>query len=716
MYNINSQKSSHLAVLDIDKSSHKTYIPCCIESLGLSFVVSFDSSEKHCTLIVISMRRKRILARMNIDFQISRFISSHNKLTVMYLDESTVVFGVSALLFFVNLKKMVCEILTNKDDLFSGVFKTDNLELVNEVKRNLSDSRNLIRYKEDSDFYIIAEPADQLYTYKNQFRMLKNGEIRYLSSENTVINPDLYKLTINKCSTTLKAGSSTVPIFSCLSLNVIPFNMESIKIGHQMKLLSWKHEILTKRTETIEMVYFDMKTHKREVKRTVFNKGTMKFQKSMFTEPDKKFLILFYIKSGYKLVYRIYNFETNEISGNYGLILDTGPNEFLKCEDNLDFIINFRFSGIVMGNFKQFTKPEIIPNTAHMFRCNLTSYGAEEDCYYKLVDDFRTTRLEQIAFVEEQKPEINFKAPMLKKVQSEVISNKLKNTLKQDSNLPEIRVDSPRDELSSGSSRGEMSVTSLEENIQENSAHGSNNHLDVNKDLLNVTQSPISSMASSSRVSMTNSKAENRNLENLVPETQILFHNDRDFNDMKHFSNNMLLSFRENMLYLFDTKNSEKQSVRIPFLTEIKEVHFFTFSDRISYVDLIDSKFCNLYSLKIMNGVILDLNITKACFYYPKLLILSRNTKMYQVSEDHYFDILKQAYIKPDFENEINEMISTQVKSAEELEKRLQKIVALGFKFSRFFGKESALLDVFREFGDSVLTDGYRFKYGIDSQ
>ena len=152
----------------------------------------------------------------------------------------------------------------------------------------------------------------------------------------------------------------------------------------------------------IEMVYFNNQTRKREVKRKIFTKGTMKFQKSVFTQPEKKWLIMFYIKSGYKLVYRIYNFETNEISKNFGLVNDMGPNEFLKCEDNLDFIINFRFSGILQGNFMQFKKPEMIPNTAHMFRSNMTSYGAEEDCYYRLVDDFRTTRLEQIAFVEDE--------------------------------------------------------------------------------------------------------------------------------------------------------------------------------------------------------------------------------------------------------------------------------------------------------------------------
>lgn len=127
--------------------------------------------------------------------------------------------------------------------------------------------------------------------------------------------------------------------------------MESHKIGHQLKLLTWKHTVINKTTEMIEMVHFDVKTLKREFKRKVFNKGTMKLQKTILTNPDKKFLILFYVMNGYRLVYRIYNFEENTLSGNYILVNDTGPNEFLKIEDNLDFIINFRFSGILQGNF-----------------------------------------------------------------------------------------------------------------------------------------------------------------------------------------------------------------------------------------------------------------------------------------------------------------------------------------------------------------------------
>jgi hypothetical protein len=136
-------------------------------------------------------------------------------------------------------------------------------------------------------------------------------------------------------------------------------------------------------------------------------------------------------------------------------------------------------------------------------------------------------------------------------------------------------------------------------------------------------------MPSSSKLSMANSKAENENLEKLVPNTNILFHNDRDFTDMKLFSNNVLLSYRENMLFLFNTKTQEKQSVRVPKLTSIKEVHFFTHSDRISYIELTDGKFCNLFSLKITSGVILDLNIKRSCFFHPKLLIFSRTTKIY---------------------------------------------------------------------------------------
>lgn len=193
--------------------------------------------------------------------------------------------------------------------------------------------------------------------------------------------------------------------------------MESHKIGHQLKLLTWKHSVLDNSTEMIETVNFDVKTLKREYKRKVFNKGNLRLQKSVLTSPDKKFLILFYLMNGYRLVYRIYNFEENTISGNYVLINDTGPNEFLKIEDNLDFIINFRFSGIIQGNFLQYCQPQIIPNTAHMFLSNMTSYDVELDCYYRLQEEYVSTRLEQISFVEAQ-PKTPLQSPGLKKMQS----------------------------------------------------------------------------------------------------------------------------------------------------------------------------------------------------------------------------------------------------------------------------------------------------------
>jgi hypothetical protein len=317
--------------------------------------------------------------------------------------------------------------------MFSGVFKSTDSELVQRVDQSLDKERTLIRYRPDSDFYIVAESSNKLYTYKNQFRVFNQTEVLYLEAQTTSINTDLYTLSLKRVS---KTEAST--IYKFYSLNNIPFNMESYKIGHKLKLLSWKHSILDRRTELLEMVYFDIKTKKREVKRKIFNKGTMKFQKSVFTQPERKFLILFYIKSGYKLVYRIYNFENNSMSKNFGLINDMGPNEFLKCEDNLDFIINFRFSGILQGNFKQFKKPEMIPNTAHMFRSNMTSYGAEEDCYYRLVDDFRTTRLEEIAFVEEEEsPKIGAMKQILVKSQSHA------NVLTENeelSNKPQVRV------------------------------------------------------------------------------------------------------------------------------------------------------------------------------------------------------------------------------------------------------------------------------------
>jgi hypothetical protein len=301
---------------------------------------------------------------------------------------------------------------------------------------------------------------------------------------------------------------------------------------------------------------------------------------------------------------------------------------------------------------------------------------------------------------------------------SETHAGELKNKLFEQK-MPTITIDSPSN---SSGSEGRLSLDSLEE-ISENKPPQLRKQdtlplpkLSPLKSSLGSIDSSLSnSRASSSKLSMTNSKAENKNLENLVPATQILFHNDRDFTDMKHFSNNMLLSFRDNLLFLFNTKTNEKQSIRVPHLIGIKEIHFYTYSDRISYIELTDSKFCNLYSLKITSGIILEMDIKKSCFFHPKLLIFSRSTKIYQVSEDHYYDMVQQKYIKPDFKNEINEMIESKVASREELEQRLQKIVALGFKFSDYFGLNSGLLSIYNKFGDTVLTDGYKFKYGIDA-
>ena len=85
------------------------------------------------------------------------------------------------------------------------------------------------------------------------------------------------------------------------------------------------------------------------------------------------------------------------------------------------------------------------------------------------------------------------------------------------------------------------------------------------------------------------------------------------------------------------------------------------------------------------------------------------------MSEDHYYDMVEQKYIKPQFSQELHDMIDTEVVSLEDLESRLHRIVAFGFKFSAYFGTESGLLSVYKLLGDRVLTEGYRFKYGIDA-
>lgn len=214
--------------------------------------------------------------------------------------------------------------------------------------------------------------------------------------------------------------------------------------------------------------------------------------------------------------------------------------------------------------------------------------------------------------------------------------------------------------------------------------------------------------------SMVNSSANNRSLKNLVPQTHIIFHNDRDFKFMRHFSNKVLLGFRDNILYLFNTQTLAKHAIKVPYLSCIKEIHFFTYSDRVAYVDLVDDKFSNLYCLKIMGDTIIDMTLHKNSYQYRQLLILSRTTKIYQVSEDQYYDILNKEFIRPDYGKELADLIECDVSTAEELEDRLYRIVTLGFKFNQYLGKSSGLQQVFEIYNDRVLAEGYRFKYGID--
>ena len=330
----------------------------------------------------------------------------------MYYDTKTVVFGINSLLFFVDMVSYTCKLFTHQDQVFSGVFRTSDNMLVQQLQKNIGEDRKLINYKDQRDFYILAESPQTLYTHKSKLRLCPDSSITVFQAQSSLTNPDVFRLKVLSCS-----KEACLDLAEYYSTNNIPLTMESHKIGHQMKLLTWKHTVISKTSEMIEMVHFDVKTLKREFKRKVFNKGTMKLQKTILTNPDKKFLILFYIMNGYRLVYRIYNFEDNSLSSNFVLVNDTGPNEFLKIEDNLDFIINFRFSGILQGNFLQYCQPQLIPNTAHMFLSNMTSYDVELDCYYKLQEEYLSTRLEQISFVEEQ-PKTVLQSPGLKKMQS----------------------------------------------------------------------------------------------------------------------------------------------------------------------------------------------------------------------------------------------------------------------------------------------------------
>lgn len=111
--------------------------------------------------------------------------------------------------------------------MFSGVFKCENLSLLNQLRKNLDQGRTLIRYKPDSNFYIVCESSNKLYTYKNQFRMYENKELRYLEATTPEINPDLYTVKLKSCT---YAEGKHIRTFH--SINNVPYTMESYKIGH----------------------------------------------------------------------------------------------------------------------------------------------------------------------------------------------------------------------------------------------------------------------------------------------------------------------------------------------------------------------------------------------------------------------------------------------------------------------------------------------------
>ena len=188
----------------------------------MSFILSFNSTETHCKMIVMSLGRKRITCRMKINFQISRFINSYSKLTIMHYDKKNVIFGANSLLFFISLEKMDCKVFTYKDMMFSGVIKTKNQKMVDQLIQTIGEGRELIRYEDNSQFYIIAEESNKLYTYKNQFRLKSEKEVRFLESRTSLINPDLYTIKMMSCS-----EDSTKEINTYYGSNIIPLNMES---------------------------------------------------------------------------------------------------------------------------------------------------------------------------------------------------------------------------------------------------------------------------------------------------------------------------------------------------------------------------------------------------------------------------------------------------------------------------------------------------------
>ena len=639
-YNLKTRRESLLACLDFKTSSLKSFIPCIITSLNLAIVISFNSDEDFFETKVYTLIKKKLVCRMRTSYTINRYISPRNKLTVMHYDESHVVFGVNVLLFFVDLKKKSCKVFSTEDGkTFAGVLR-------GKVESGLvPPSMEVVEFE---GFSVMVGSADQLYTHKNKVRRTRRGEVRTLVAQKCPNFENKYKVTLERLSKVRLPPDASIE-FWCKEVNAM--ELKSTKLGLGGSLGS--SEIFESGSRTVmEFRRFDLLGSSSEVRLLTWETDlNLRYQFSRYTQPRSRYLVLFFIEHGFSLRYKIYDCLKHTLTESMRLIDDNGPMDFLELDDNLSFVLNFRFSGILTGNLLHPESFEVAPNTSHMFRSNMIAKADEKLTFYHLIDDFRVTRLEKVA---------------LRKQEAE--------------------------EGSGGSSK-----------------------------------------------------------KRLVPVKEIVFHNDQDFSDMKHVSNNVIASKRDDILYFFDLVSRRKRVVRVPLIHSISEIlHFESLGERIR-INLYDEINSKIFELVIEKGCIVYLKADPVRYLFSNNVVFAGESKLLQISDTAFYDLRRQEFVVEDTRRAVRGLglagwgskravgasksefyvreewvgrtpklvvdVLSEVQEGAEFDKMvrdLRQIVSLGFKFSGLFGARSDFDEVFELLADThkSLREEYELVFG----
>lgn len=584
-FNLKTLRSSHLFCLDPNPESVKTYIPCMMNKLGFVFVLSFNSEEKHFKMNVYRFAKRKLVASFKVDHQINWYISQHNRLTVMHYDQFSVVFSVNVLLFFVDLKRKTCKVFSYFDRPIAGMVK----KLSEDEEAPELGNLEVIEY---DGFFIGVADEDFVFTYKNQLRRIPNGEIFYLSTSDVVNMRNGVKLSISNCSI-------NKPILNYYCLGVNPYEFETVKMGDREILVSVKHREFH-RNLILEVFKFNIETRERYCWRKNLGRqrGT-KYNFLTFSEPNHHHIVIFYVKNGISLHFRIFDLLKNKMSESEKLIDDSGPMDVLKIDDDLNFIFNFRFTGIMMGNFKDVKNFNVIPETGHVFGTSMTQSGGGK-IFYHLIDDFRRTRLEKV------------------------------------------------------------------------------------------------------------------NLKHKPPLKEILFPDDRDFVDMRHFSNHTILSQRDDILLFYDCENRVKRSYRIPGITTIRKIMNFRKEGNIIQVTFTETTFNNVYDVLIVNDELVSITSDKMKYNSDRCLVYSKEKKYYQISDDHFYDMEQGKFLSPDYKGVLKNLFEKEVIDEESLGEVLKTIGHLGYKFSEYFGGGTVFEQIFEEYGDKNLLEMYKINFDIE--